>query len=287
MVSPDYTVIPITILVLNYSAELAEGIPMNKRPAKFVLSLLAVLIFTAPILANAQDAPPPLTEMWLVTPKAGHQAEFKKGLAAHMAFRSEHGDPRSWQSYTPLLGDNLSQVAIRYCCFEWADQDAYREWSDQAEEISAHFAENVAPHAENWEHYFEASDFKNSHWVEENGPYKFFAVTDFKIKQGHSREFDDARDKMSQIALDQGWATNDRSWLWTTTIGGPPQEGIVIPYKNFAAMDRDEDSFYRFLSKHMGDEAAAALLQQFSTAAKSSHFQIWEHQEEYSMSSDD
>jgi hypothetical protein len=37
----------------------------------------------------------------------------------------------------------------------------------------------------------------------------------------------------------------------------------------------------------MGDEAAAALLQQFTTAAKSSHFQIWEHPEEYSMSSDD
>ena len=260
---------------------------MNKIPAKSVLLLFAALLYLAPTVAIAQDTPPPLAEMWLATPKEGQQSEFFEAVEKHMAFRKEQGDPRDWQVYTPLLGEDLNRVAIRFCCFSWADQDTYRRWNDSAEEVGKHFNETVAPHAAHWAHYFEMLDWQNSHWVEESGPYRFFAVTEFNIRQGHSAQFDAARDKMSQIALNQGWATPDRSWLWTTTIGGHPQEGIVIPYTNFAGMDRDEDSFLRFLAKHMGDDAARELLQQFASASKSSSFQIWEHQEKYSMSHDD
>ena len=101
---------------------------MNKRPVNFVLSVLAALFFLLPAVSMAEDSPPPLAEMWMVTPKAGHGSEFYKALAEHMAFRSEHGDPREWQAYTPLLGDELNRVAIRSCCFSWADQDAYQAW---------------------------------------------------------------------------------------------------------------------------------------------------------------
>lgn len=260
---------------------------MKKFPAILVFGTLAVLIFLAPAVSAAEDPPPPLAEMWLATPKEGHGDEFFEALEAHMAFRKEHGDPRSWQVYTPLLGEDLDRVAIRFCCFEWADQDAYSLWNDENENVGEHFNENVAPHAAHWAHYLEQVGWKNSHWVEDGDPYRFYAVTEFNLWPGHGADFDAARDKMSQIALNQGWATDDRAWLWTTTIGGGPQEGIVIPYRNYAEMDRDEDSFFRFLAKHMGDDAAADLLKQFSSAAKSSNYQIWEHQEKYSMSHDD
>ena len=259
---------------------------MIKRPVNFVLSVLAALFIMAPAISMAEDSPPPLAEMWIVTPKADHGSEFYKAIAEHMAFRSEHGDPRKWEAYSPLLGDQLNRLAIRFCCFSWADQDSYQAWSDDAKKINEHFQEHVAPHTEKWEHYFENMDWGNSNWVEEGGPYKLFAVTEFNLKAGHSAAFDAARDKMSQIALNQGWASSDHSWLWATTIGGKPQESIIVPHKNYASMDRDEDTFIRFLSKHMGDEAASALLEQFSGATWGSSFQIWELQEKYSMSSD-
>jgi len=260
---------------------------MYKRPLNLVLSVITVLFFMVPAASVAQDSPPPLAEMWTVTPKADQQSEFYEALAEHMAFRSENGDPRDWQVYTPLLGDDLGRVAIRACCFSWADQDAYREWSEQNEKVNAHFSEHVAPHSDKWEHYFETLDWKNSHWDEEGGPYKLFAVTEFAVKPGHDAEFKAARDKILQVALNQGWATDDHPWLWASTVGGKPTESIIIPHKNFASMDRDEETFSRFLSRHMGEDAASELLKQFGSSTRGSNFQIWEHQEKYSMGNDD
>jgi hypothetical protein len=260
---------------------------MYKRQMKFVPGILALLFFMLPAVGAAEDSPPPLAEMWIVTPKADHGTEFYKAIGEHMAFRSEHGDPREWQAYTPLLGDELSRLAIRYCCFNWADQDGYQEWEEQAEEINAHFNEHVAPHAEKWEHVFETMEWEHSHWPDDSAQFNLFAITEFYVKPGEAAEFKAARNQILQIALNQGWATDDHAWLWASTIGGKPHQSIIIPHKNYASMDRGEESFSSFLAKHMGDEEAAALLKQFSSSTRGSNFQIWVRQEEYSMSSGD
>jgi len=261
---------------------------MKKMPVNFILSVLAVIFFLMhSTIVLAEDPPPPLAEAWVVTPVPGKGAEFRTALAEHMAFRTEHGDPRAWQVYTPVLGDDLGRIAVRFCCFKWADQDSYEAWQDSAEKINAHFSEHIAPLAENWKHYFESIDWGNSHWNEDAGPYKYFAVTEFNLKPGHGQDFDAARDKMSQIALNQGWATADHSWLWTTTIGGKPQENIVVPHKNYASFDRDQEDFSSFLARHIGADESAELLKQFASASWSTDFQIWEHHAELSMSEED
>ena len=61
---------------------------MIKRPVNFVLSVLASLFIMAPAISMAEDSPPPLAEMWIVTPKADHGSEFYKAITVHMAFRS-------------------------------------------------------------------------------------------------------------------------------------------------------------------------------------------------------
>ena len=261
---------------------------MTRNPVVRALSVLAALIVLAPAFATAQDSPPPLAEMWILSAKAGHGDEFRTAVKEHMAFRAEHGDPRAWQAYSPVLGDELNRLAVRFCCIEWADVDAYREWGMSASEVSGHYDETVAPHVASAEHYFETIDWGNSHWSEEGGPYRVFAVTDWAIKPGHSAEFDAALDKMSQIALDQGWATDSRSWLWMSRIGGSPQHSIVVPHRNFAGFDQAEDNFFRFLSEQLGsEEAAADLMMQFEGATASSEFQIWVHREDLSMAESD
>ena len=92
---------------------------------------------------------------------------------------------------------------------------------------------------------------------------------------------------MSQIAIEQGWATDDHVWLWASSIGGEPNQSIVIPHANYSSMARDEDSFMRFLSKKMGDDAANQLMETLLGAIESSHFQIWEHRPGLSMSTED
>jgi len=260
---------------------------MTKRPAVFLLSLIAAMGCMLPAVTLAADAPPPLADIWYVTSKEGHGAELRKALGEHMAFRSEHGDPRAWQVYTPVLGDELNRFAIRFCCFNWADEDSYREWQSGATEINEHYKKHVRPHTKKAGHYFESMDWANSHWVEAAASYKFFAVTEFNIKPGSGQDFDAARDKMSQVALNQGWATDDHLWLWASTIGGKLQESVIIPHENFASFDRGQEDFMSFLSRHMGSAAAADLGKQFSAASWSSEFQIWEHQQDLSMSKGD
>jgi len=259
---------------------------MTVRSVKFVLSILAVMCFLLPAAAMAEDAPPPLAEVWMVTPKSGHGEEFRKAIKEHMAFRSENGDSREWQAYTPVLGDELNRIAIRFCCFSWADHDAYQEEMAGADKIRTHFAKHVTPHVEKWTHYFDQMNWSHSNWVEGKEPYKYYAVTEFDITPAHAAEFKAARDKLIQIGINQGWATDERPWLWTTRIGGTPQQSVVIPHVNYASFDRDQDAFFRFLSEHMGNDKAVALLEEFSSATKKSYFQIWEHETSLSMSRD-
>ena len=259
---------------------------MKSKPC--VLAFLALMLLVAtPLTAIAQDTPPPLAELWVLVPKEENRSDFFKGLREHMAFREENGDPREWHVYTPVLGDELGQVAVRTCCVNWADVDSYRAWNTENPEINAHFSEHVAPNVEKAMHYFERISWENSHWSDANGPYKLFAVNEFYVKSGMAAQFDAARDKMSQIALNHGWASDDHVWLWSQTIGGPPQEAIIIPYKDFASMDREGENFYDFLSRIMGsEEAAADLFKQFNDSVSSSSYFLWEHQAELSMGND-
>jgi hypothetical protein len=260
---------------------------MQSMSLRMLTSLAAALLLCAPAALPAADNPPPLVDIWVMTPKEGSSAEFSKALAEHMAVRKENGDPRVWSAYTPLLGDDLGRVAVRYCCFNWADHDAYTEWSENAENIRKHFTENVAPLIGHVAHYFERMDWSNSHWNLDGGPYTYFAVTEFKLKNDKLGQFDAARDKISQIALNQGWATPEHSWIWSETIGGKPSVSIVIPHKNFADMDEGEQTFMDFLSENLGSpEAASALMQEFSEATWSSSFQIWKLEDEMSMQDD-
>ena len=257
---------------------------MKKTTTKLILGLLAGLICLLPLSAMAQDKPPPLAEFWMVTPKAAHIGEFQAAFKEHVEFRQAHGDPWKWQVYTSIVGNELNRYAIRYCCVNWADLDEYQKWNEANPQVDGHWIENVAPHVEKLQHFYDEIDWNNSNWTADAGPFRYFAVTEWGLKSGHEMDFSAARKVMSQVALNQGWATADRNWIWTTTIGGPDTEAIVIPHVNFASMAPGEETFYDFLAKHMGSaEAAGDLMKKFSAATSGSEFTIGEHLPELSM----
>ena len=250
-----------------------------------LLSLLASVLSLLPLSAMAEDEPGSLAEMWMVTVKSGHQGNFQQALKDHSAFRAEHGDPRKWQAYAAVVGKNFDQIAIRYCCVNWADVDSYEQWSRGNPDIARHWYETVGPHVEKVEHYFEQIDWDNSNWSEAAGSSRLFGVREWTIKGGHAADFAVAREKMSQIAIDQGWATAGKNWLWATTIGGKETESIVVSYNNYAAMAPGQESFFAFLASKMGSEKAAGdLLKTFSSATWGAEYTVWEHRPDLSMS---
>jgi len=256
---------------------MSEEETMLRLLTRITLSLLATACLSVPGLVLAQEPAQPLAERWVIVPKAGEEQELSKALRDHIAFRSEHGDPRQWTAFSPLLGDDLDRIAVRSCCHSWADQDTYREWGLNHPEIGSHFDETVAPHVEKYAHFFEEIDWTNSHWNSEGGPYTYFAVTTFTVKPGQTGEFRAPLEKMSQIAIDQRWADGNRSWLWSSNIGGSPTVSIIVPHKNFAGMGGEGgEQFADFLARQLGSaDAATDLMKQFSGATLKSDFQIW------------
>lgn len=247
---------------------------------KYSLAFLFVLLA---VPALAKDTPPPIAEFWIFTPNNGENADFWAAFKEHIEIRKEADDPWAWGTYTPVLGDEMGRVSVRYCCFNWADVDAYRAWNEENPNVGQHWNEHVAPHVAKTEHFFTKLGWSNSNWQE--GDYKFFGVTSFKLKPSAVAEFDVARDKMSQIAIDQGWKG---SWMWSTRVGGSPMESIVVPYKNFADMQRDGESFFGFLSRVLkSDDAAAKIMSDFTAPVWGQDYQVWEYHPEHSMKRED
>lgn len=251
---------------------------------RILLYAVAALIVSLSTMVQAAEAPPNMAEMWTMKPKADQRAQFFEALKNHMAFRTEAGDPRVWSTYTPMLGEDIETVAVRSCCIKWADVDAYKKWNEENPEVSKNFYETVGQHVESYGHYYDRISWANSNIKSEWGPFTVFGATKFTLKPGMGGQFDEARDKISQIALNHGWATPDHPWIWSTAVGGVPTESIVVPYSNYADMARDEQTFFDFLAGVMGtDEAAEALFKQMADSVASQEFQIWEYQEDMSM----
>jgi len=253
------------------------------KASKTLLFLLTGLLAFAPLAVQAQE-PGNIAEMWSMVPKADKREAFFEGLKEHMQVRTDAGDPWKWYTYTPMLGDELDRVAVRHCCFNWEDKDAYEKWSKENPEVQEHWSKAVDPYVESYAHYFDNVSWANSNMKSEWGPYRFYKVTEFTLHSGMASKFDAARDKVSQIALNQGWATEDRPWLWSVTIGGEAKERIITPLKNYADMEPTGQTFFNFLSGVLGsDEKAEKVLQELTSTIDSQETQIWELHKDLSM----
>ena len=257
------------------------------KRATFIVSAAALLLpFGA--LAEHHEAEPSLTDVWIMVPKQGMEAEFTEAAEAHMARRKEAGESRDWSAFRVAVGHNVNVVQFRACCFDWADQDAYLA-ADYQESLGADWNENVHPYVDHYHHYIEEIDRENSHWEDgeaTEGPY--YGVTTWHWKEGAGPGPGEMRKKLSQIALeDGGWADSGRNWLWLSRTGGKPVLAIVSPYSSYADMEPPEKSFFDTVSESVGAEAAAEMFKTFGSGFSSSDYTVWEYDANLSTSSDD
>ncbi len=241
--------------------------------------------FCVPLALQAAEheekaPPPPLADLWIVHVKAGHTGEFETQFKAHLAVREEAGDPRAWQVFTPVVGEDMSHYAIRYCCNDWAGQDAYDAWSLEASAVQEHWNANVHPHVASYQHYLDLMDYQNSNWPDENPGWQYFGVTRWDVKPGGYAAMNAAREKMSQMAIEHEWP---RHWSWINTIGGSGGVVLVSPHVNYASMAPPEQGFAAFAAEHMGEEEAGEVLSAFSSNLMNSSYTIYRHRKDLSM----
>ncbi len=244
---------------------------------------IAALLFSGvmPAVSVAQDEakPPNIASLWVLVPKAGHEAQFEEALKTHIVARVEAGDARAWQIFTVEAGDDLRPYTIRYCCFKWPDQDAYSAWSLESG-VSDNYNETVAPHVESISHYYTQMDIANSNWPAGSGPYTLFGVTSWTPKPGTAGDRDAALSSFTQVAKEHGW---DRTWSWSSRIGGSTQFSLVIPYENFSAMEAPDQNFFEFMSEHVGVEETAAVFQKFGNSFWGSNYTLVRLRSDLSM----
>ncbi len=254
------------------------------RKTALITGIIAMLGLPLGALAdNHEDETPPLSDVWLLVPKSGMEAEFDAAIKEHVAFRKAQGESRDWSGFRVVIGDNLRPVMFRHCCFDWADQDDYVA-EDSREAILADFNEKVAPYVDHAHHYFERNDLENSHWPEgeaTDGPY--YWVTTVKWEAGTGPGPNEARAKFSQLAMEHGWDDAGNEWLWLTRVGGEPMVMLVGASPDYAGMAEPETDFYEFMTEKMGSsDEIDAIFEQYRTGMKSVNRTLWMHDESIS-----
>ncbi len=260
---------------------------MKKSSLIVSIAGVAVLMLPFGLLADSHEGAMdrgPISDIWYVVPKRGMEAQFAEAMTAHMAFRLEADESRGWGAYRVAAGHDIRPIAFRSCCFEWADLDAYA--AEEVEKgIDADFNENVDQYVDHYHHYLERVDWENSNWPENNGP--FYRVTTWTIKQGAGPGTEEARKKLSDVALNQGWAEAGHNWVWISRIVGKPITQIVTSFENYADMAPTEPSFFEFVTEKLGAEEAAAVFSQFGSGFASADITIWKYDASLSTLGDD
>lgn len=252
-----------------------------------VMASLAALLLSAGATADEHEAPPPLTDVWVVAPKPGMVEDFEAAVAEHMAYRSENGDSRQWLTFTPVVGDKLNVYMFRACCFDWADQDAYEE-EDGEKGFGEHWLETGGQYVDHYHHYFDRIDWEHSHWPEEGTDGPYYGATRWYWKEDSGSASSEARKQMSKLAKEGGWGEQRGPWLWLQQIGGRDILTLVAPYASYADMAPPEQSFYEFAAEQLGsEEQADEMFDDFSSGFSKSDYTIWRYRDDLSMQGDD
>jgi len=253
---------------------------MNKVNLSIFKYVLIVISFTLSSTAFSADAPANLADVWKMVPNDGQASQFESAFKEHLLFRKKQNDPRNWQTYTPVIGDDLNFYIVRYCCLNWADLDSYQQWSEQVK-MMEHWNKIVAPFINRYEHYFSELDFANSNWPESTDGMEYFAVTQYQVKMGKGGTTVESKKTLSDYAKAMKWPYY---WSWSDQIGAADELSLVIPYKTYADMAPPETSFYQAIVKHLNDKGKAnTIFSQWSSNFASSHYTVYRLRADLSM----
>ena len=228
-----------------------------------------------------------ISDVWVFAVKRGMEEQFTTAMKEHIAVRKEMGEARVWYAYRAEVGHHPGLVMYRSAPMSYADHDAYLAGDFSA--MSEAFNENIDPLVDHYHHYIDSYDWKNSHWPDDEtteGP--LYTEVSRTWKPGGGTASNQARERMSQIALDDGWAEKGYEWLWVNRTGGKPMQAMGGPRAKDADMAPTGDDFGEWLAEQVGsDEEAAGIIKTWLKGFSETNVTIWRHDPEISTPSDE
>lgn len=260
------------------------------RKSKLTGSLVALvaLLFSINTLADGHEEDRgAISDVWVFAIKRGMESEFTAAMKEHIAARKEMGEPRTWYGYRAEVGDHPGLVMYRSTPMSYADHDAYL--ASDLGAIGEAFNKDIDPLVDHYHHYIDSYDWKNSHWPDnESTQGPLFTEVRRKWKTGGGYTSNKARERMSQIAVNDGWAEKGYEWLWVNRTGGEPMQAIVFPDANYAEMAPTGDSFRAWLAEQVGsEEEAAGIFEDWLSGFSGTKVTIWRYDPEISTPPDE
>ena len=261
---------------------------MRRRKLTGVLVGFVALLFSINALADEHDqSPGAISDVGVFAVKRGKEAEFTAAMKEHIVARKEMGEGRHWYGYRAEVGHHPGVIMYRSAPMSYADHDAYLQ--GDFTEIDAAFGENIDPLVDHYHHYIESYDWKNSHWPnDESTAGPLFTEVSRKWRPGGNYASNQARERMSQIALNNGWAEKGHQWLWVNRRGGEPTQSLVLPDANYAGMAPTDDDFGDWLTEQVGSpEEAGEIFETWLAGFSSTNVTVWRHDPEISTPPDE
>lgn len=258
------------------------------RFAGGLVGLVALLLsFNAFADEHEEEGANAISDVWVFALKRGMEDKFAAAMAEHMAFRKENGETRTWNAYRAEIGHHPGLIMYRSAPMSYADHDAYL--ANDMSALGEHFGENVDPLVDHFHHYIDSYDWKNSHWPDNestSGPLYTEVLRKWRVGGGPASE--KARGKMSQVALNDGWAEKGYEWLWVNRMGGEPAQAIVFPRANYADMAPTGDDFGAWLAEQVGgEEEATRIFKDWLSGFSSVSVTVWRHDPKLSTPGDE
>jgi len=118
-------------------------------------------------------------------------------------------------------------------------------------------------------------------WPDSMEGYGYFSVTNWHVKQGKGKAFNDGLKKIDAALKAGNWPTY-YAFSYPVSGGKGNTVTIVSPRKSFADMAPKEPKFIDIITEAMGEEEAGAFLAEWSTTYYQGQNQLLEYRAESS-----
>ncbi len=237
---------------------------------KIAVSFVVVSVLLLALPAMAQEAPGPITRVFVDKAKTGMEQQYEEAVKQHIAWHREQGATWSWVVRRIESGENFGQYLWITPGHRWEDFDNPAVPSD---EDGAHFDSGAGQYLESSTSVFTLYLADISRPLEGDTPAAVTSAIFFQIRRGKGDEFMTAVKKVHQAIEKTNWPTN-YSWLALVSGGYHPTYVLVFQEENWAGLNPPEKSFEAMLEEAYGKQEAEEIQKVFDRTIKSERSQI-------------
>jgi len=243
---------------------------MQFKKILIMVASLTLINCMSHAVAQDEEKNDGLARVVFITAEAGHEKALEEAITSYHHYMADKKGAWRYQWFSIVTGPNTGKYVARSGNHNYADFDAEHDWDDEA---GARFVIEVQPHIAEANVVITKNDDELGIWPDSMEGYNYFSVTNWYVKSGQNRAYNEGMEKVNTHLKEGGWP-NYYAFNYPISGGKNNQVTLVSPRKNFADMAPKEPKFIDILNKAMGEEEAAAFLAEWSLTYSSGQNQL-------------